>query len=59
MVVLERLRSNFQLSAIPVVVLTGGGSSLREKTLDAGADAFFEKPASEELYETIENLLGD
>lgn len=44
-VVLERLQQNANLSAIPVIVLTARDpQSSRERTLKAGAAAFFQKP---------------
>ncbi len=44
-VVLERLQQNANLSCIPVIVLTARDpQSNREKTLRAGATAFFQKP---------------
>jgi DNA-binding response OmpR family regulator len=44
-VVLERLQQNANLSCIPVIVLTARDpQSNREKTLKAGATAFFQKP---------------
>jgi DNA-binding response OmpR family regulator len=44
-VVLERLQQSASLSAIPVIILTARDpQSSREKTLKAGATAFFQKP---------------
>lgn len=44
-VVLERLRSHYTLSTIPVIVLTARDPQGNEKkTLEAGATAFFQKP---------------
>jgi len=44
-VVLERLQQSANLSCIPVIVLTARDpQSNREKTLKAGASAFFQKP---------------
>lgn len=45
-VVLKRLRDSDALSSIPVIVLTARDPhSNEEKTLQAGATAFFQKPA--------------
>ena len=44
-VVLERLQQSAALSSIPVIILTARDpQSSREKTLKAGATAFFQKP---------------
>jgi DNA-binding response OmpR family regulator len=44
-VVLERLQQSAALSGIPVIILTARDpQSSREKTLKAGATAFFQKP---------------
>jgi len=44
-VVLERLQQSAALSCIPVIILTARDpQSSREKTLKAGATAFFQKP---------------
>jgi len=60
-VVLERLRKNTRLSCIPVIVLTARESNgNREKALAAGACAFFQKPAENEvLLSIIEKALRD
>jgi len=45
-VVLKRLQDSDTLSSIPVIVLTARDpQSNQEKTLQAGATAFFQKPA--------------
>lgn len=46
---LERLKSLVPFSGIPVVVLTArDASEAKERALDAGASAFFEKTASKD-----------
>ncbi len=59
-VVLERLRQNAMLSCIPVIVLTARDpQSTQDKILQAGATAFFQKPADNlELLNTIRNVLS-
>lgn len=54
-VVLERLRNNDALSAIPVIVLTARDRQNNEdRALKAGAAAFFQKPVdNEELLNVI------
>lgn len=58
-VVLERLQKNDRLSAIPVIVLTASDAQSSERrALQAGAAAFFQKPADNaELLEVIRATL--
>jgi DNA-binding response OmpR family regulator len=58
-VVLERLQGNDALSSIPVIVLTARDPQSNEhKTLQAGALAFFQKPADNyKLLEVIRTAL--
>jgi DNA-binding response OmpR family regulator len=58
--VMERLRQNGTLSCIPVIVLTARDpESVREKTLEAGAAAFFPKPVDNaKLLSVIRTTLG-
>ena len=58
-VVLERLQNNDALSNIPVIVLTARDpQSSEQKTLQAGATAFFQKPAdNNELLDVIRATL--
>jgi DNA-binding response OmpR family regulator len=58
-VVLDRLRRDDKLSAIPVVVLTARDpQSSERRALQAGASAFFQKPADNaELLEVIRATL--
>jgi len=60
-VVLDRLQNNDSLSRIPVIVLTARDpQSSEQKTLTAGAAAFFQKPAdNNELMEVIRTTLQD
>ena len=58
--VMERLGAILPLSDIPIIVLTAREiSGNREKALNAGAQAFLQKPVENEvLLETIRNLLA-
>ena len=58
-VVLERLQNSDALSSIPVIVLTARDpQSDEQKTLQAGATAFFQKPAdNNELLDVIRATL--
>jgi DNA-binding response OmpR family regulator len=58
-VVLKRLQDNDTLSTIPVIVLTARDpQSNEQQTLQAGAAAFFQKPAdNNELLEVIRATL--
>ena len=58
--VLNRLKSNLHSAPIPVIVLTGRDRQFEERAHQAGAIAFFQKPAANEaLLATIENTLRD
>src|SRR5579859_7090335 len=59
-VVLDRLQKDDKLSAIPVVVLTARDPQSNERrALQAGAAAFFQKPADNgELLEVIRTTLS-
>jgi DNA-binding response OmpR family regulator len=59
-IVLKRLKDSDALSSIPVIVLTARDpQSNQEKTLQAGATAFFQKPADNgELLAVIRATLG-
>jgi DNA-binding response OmpR family regulator len=59
-VVLERLKSNRLLSAIPVIVVTARGPEVAEqKARECGAVAFLQKPVkADELIATIRGVLG-
>jgi DNA-binding response OmpR family regulator len=47
-VVMERLRNNDRLANIPVIVLTGRElAGNRDRALEAGATAFFQKPVED------------
>lgn len=58
-VVLDRLQQNPTLATIPVIVLTARDPQFnRERTIKAGATAFFQKPAdNDELLGTIRDVL--
>jgi DNA-binding response OmpR family regulator len=58
-VVLERLQENDVLSSIPVIVLTARDPQSNEhRTMQAGATAFFQKPAdNSELLDVIRETL--
>ena len=55
-VVLERLRTNTLLAAIPVIVISARDAESNEKrALEAGATAYFQKPvANEALLAAVE-----
>jgi DNA-binding response OmpR family regulator len=59
--VMERLKSNTYLAAIPVIVVTGRDPfANRERALRAGAKAFLQKPVNNyELLAVIRRCLGD
>lgn len=59
-VVLDRLQQTAALSAIPVIVLTARDPQFnRERTLQAGATAFLQKPAdNSELLNVIRATLN-
>ena len=58
--VLERLKSNRLLPAIPVIVVTGRGPEVVEhKARECGAVAFLQKPVKADgLIATIQGVLG-
>ena len=58
--VLERLKSRFQLSQIPVIVLTArDGEETRRQVVDAGADGFGLKPIDPDLLlDSIRRLMA-
>ncbi len=58
---LQRLQALPRLSTIPVIILSAQERKMGEKpSLDAGAAAFFQKPAEpEELSKKIRELLGE
>jgi DNA-binding response OmpR family regulator len=59
-VVLDRLQQNAFLSGIPVIVLTARDpQSTREKIMNAGATAFFQKPADNtQLMSAVRTVLS-
>ena len=59
--VAERLQSAVVTSGVPIIFLTAlKQEGLREKAMELGAEAFFEKPfESEELLVAIEAALGE
>jgi len=59
--VMERLKSNTYLAAIPVIVVTGRDPfANRERALRAGAKAFLQRPVNNyELLAVIQRCLGD
>lgn len=56
---LQRVRANEQLAALPFVMLTASGQDGDRRTAQAaGADGFLTKPtSSRELIETVDRLL--
>ena len=59
--VLERLKANVQLSAIPVIVLSGRDRvGNRDRAIKAGAKTFLQKPiANDKLLAIIRLVLGE
>ncbi|MBI4471213.1 MAG: response regulator transcription factor, partial [Acidobacteria bacterium] len=59
--VLERLKTHPTLNGIPVIVISASDPEVtKPKVLQAGAEAFFQKPADfEELLKAIRKALGD
>ena len=59
--ILQRFQSIPRLAVIPVIVLSARERTAMEKpVLDAGARAFFQKPADpEELHKKIQELLDE
>jgi chemosensory pili system protein ChpA (sensor histidine kinase/response regulator) len=60
-IVMERLANVDSLSSIPVIVLSARDPHTnKERALNAGAKAFFQKPAdNEELLAAIRKTLGE
>jgi DNA-binding response OmpR family regulator len=60
-VVMERLKANTSLSAIPVIVVTARAPhGTRQLALQAGAKAFLQKPVdNDELLSVIRRCLGE
>jgi len=58
-IVMERLKNLSSLSSIPIIVLSARDpKGNMERAFQAGANAFFQKPAdNEELLETIQRFL--
>lgn len=57
--VTRRLRANDLTKATPVIGVTGFGETWREKMLEAGCNAFLEKPSDlEKLAGAIRDLVG-
>ena len=59
--VLERMKMNQQTASIPVIVITGRDpQESRDRSLRAGAAAFFQKPVDNaELLAAISDALGE
>jgi len=60
-IVIGRLKGNTQLCQIPIVVVSGRDAhGNRDRALEAGADAFLQKPWNDdELLAIIAGLLGE
>ena len=60
-VVIERLRANTQLAAIPIVVVSARPyQTFASKALAAGARAFLQKPVDNDvLLQTVREVLGE
>jgi two-component system response regulator MprA len=58
MTFLQRLRAMADVPRIPVIVLSAKDSSFANRALDAGAQAFFQKPADyDQLLASIAGLI--
>ena len=60
LVVLQRLKSNTALSAIPVIIVTAEDPSVAEtRAIEAGADAFLQKPVDQDkLLAAVQQAVG-
>jgi two-component system cell cycle response regulator len=59
-VVIERMRTNAELGFVPVIIITGRDLTARERSLQSGAVAFFQKPVdNDELLAAIRQALGE
>ncbi len=60
-VVLDRLKKHLTLNSVPVIVVSARDAEVnRPKALQAGAEAFFQKPADfDALVKTIRSALGE
>jgi len=52
--VIEALRSDTELAALPIIAVSAGGSPARDAALKAGADLFLDKPMR--LRQVIESM---
>ncbi|MHB8878964.1 MAG: response regulator [Myxococcaceae bacterium] len=58
-VLVERIRHEEKLKAIPVVAISAGGTDAEKRALDLGANVFLRKPVKfTEVLETVKRLLG-
>jgi len=60
LVVLQRLKANTALSAIPVIIVTAEDPSVAEtRAIEAGADAFLQKPVDQDkLLAAVQQVMG-
>lgn len=60
LVVLQRLKANTALSAIPVIIVTAEDPSVAEtRAIEAGADAFLQKPVDQDkLMAAVQQAIG-
>lgn len=60
LVVLQRLKANTALSAIPVIIVTAEDPSVAEaRVIQAGADAFLQKPVDQDkLIAAVQQAIG-
>lgn len=60
LVVLQRLKSNTALSAIPVIIVTAEDPSVAEtRAIEAGANAFLQKPVDQDkLMAAVQQAMG-
>lgn len=55
---IERMRSEAALKAIPVVAISAGGNDARERAMGLGVDIFLKKPVRfAEVMDTVKQLL--
>ncbi len=60
LVVLQRLKANTALNAIPVIIVTAEDPSVAEtRAIEAGADAFLQKPVDQDkLMAAVQQAMG-
>lgn len=57
-VLLERIRKDAELKAIPVLAISAGGTDAQERAASLGVDGYLRKPVRfEQVLETVKRLL--